>query len=477
MKKITRKAVSFVLALIMAFSVVTVAFAAGEKCSCGEEPIIYVAALGSASLYQNADTAEEKKIFRPENDAYLDMVGELLLPILKLVITKDYDAFGESLTSAVDGVFGALANAENGESTPDVTTKETLPTDPTHGLDNSYYFGYDFRRDPMSVADDLEVYVEHVKKLTGHDKVRFRASSMGGVMAMAYFAKYGSEDIKSVIFQNCPIQGTAVAGALYCGEVEIDSTALYRYAESAVRTMVPGFGGDVLNVLVKAFNYAGVFESLTNFATGLIEKLVDQVYQDALIPIFKSNCGIWAFVPDEYYADAKKFMLGDNPNAELVKKIDDYHYNVQSKADEILNGLISDGIPVMIVSATNVQRTPLVSAWRNDSDGTVDTMYSSVGATVADHAETLSADYKQKDVSCTHNHISPDLRIDASTCALPEQTWFVKDMMHCTTHAGHHEMYRWFFMNDDTVQSIHSNPAYPQFLQNDIENEKLVPEK
>ncbi len=471
------KILSLFLALIMAFSAVTVAFAADEKCTCGEEPIIYVAALGSASLYKDADTENEKKIFRPETDAYLDMIGELLLPILKLVITKDYEAFGDSLTGAVDGVFGDLANQDNGESKPDVTTKETLPTDPTHGLDNSYYFGYDFRRDPMSVADDLEIYVEHVKQLTGHDKVRFRASSMGGVMAMAYFEKYGSEDVKSVIFQNCPIKGTAVAGALYCGEVEINPTALYRYAESAIRTMVPGFGGTVLDILVKTLNQAGLFKALTDFAGGLVDKLVDQVYEDALKPIFKANCGIWAFVPDEYYEEAKKFMLGDNPNADLVKRIDEYHYDVQSKADEILNGLIQDGVPVMIVSATNVQRTPLVSAWKNDSDGTVDTMYSSVGATVADHAETLPADYKQKNTDCDHNHISPDTRIDASTCALPEQTWFVKDMMHCTTHAGHQELYRWFFTNDDAVQSIHSNPAYPQFLQNDIDNEKLVPEK
>lgn len=471
-----KKLLSLVLALLIMMSTVVYAFAENEKCTCGEEPIIYVAALGSASLYQNAGTEDEKKVFRPDTDVYLDMVGSLLLPLLKLAVTKDYDDFGKSLTDAVYDVFGPLANKDDGTSTDDITTKQTLPTDPTHGLDNSYYFAYDFRRDPMSVADDLDVYVEHVKKLTGHDKVRFRASSMGGVMAMAYFAKYGSEDIKSVIFQNCPIKGTAVAGALFCGEVEIDTTALYRYAESAVRTMVPGMGGKVLNVVIKGLNTAGVFKGLTNIAAKLVDNLADAVYNDALIPIFKANCGIWSFVPDEYYNEAKKFMLGDNPNEVLLKRIDDYHYNVQSKADEILNGLIEDDIPVMIVSATNVQRTPLVSAWRNDSDGTVDTMYSSVGATAADHAETLPQGYVQKDSSCNHNHMSPDMRIDASTCALPEQTWFIKDMMHCTTHAGHKELYRWFYTNDDEILSVHSNEIFPQFLQNDIENEKLIPE-
>lgn len=477
MKKIAKISVSLLLVLTMVFSLAAPTFAAEEKCTCGEEPVIYVAALGSATLYKDAGTENEQVIFRPETEAYLKMIGSLLLPIVKLVVDGDYDSFGDSLAKSVNSVFGSLANAENGSSTPDVTTKEELPTDPTHGLDHSYYFGYDFRADPLTVADDLEVYVEHVKKLTGHDKVRFKASSMGGVMAMAYFSEYGHEDIKSVIFQNCPIKGTAVAGALYCGEVEINPVALYRYASTAITTMVPGVGGDILQVLVKALNFFGVFEALTDFAGGLVDELVDDVFEDALVPVFKANCGVWAFVPDEYYEDAKKFMLGDNPNAELVARLDAYHYGVQGKADEILNGLIADGVPVMIVSGTNVQRTPLVTAWKNDSDGTVDTKYSSVGATVADHAETFADDYKQKNTVCGHNHVSPDNRIDASTCALPEQTWFVNDMMHCTTHEGHWALYRWFQENDDEILTIHSNPDYPQFLQNDIENNKLVPQE
>ncbi|MBE6756438.1 MAG: hypothetical protein E7555_08285 [Ruminococcaceae bacterium] len=476
MKKITRISVSILLVLAVVFSLAAPTFAAAKKCDCGEEPIIYVAALGSATLYKDADTDNEQVVFRPETEAYLKMVGSLLIPIVKLVSDGDYDSFGDSLCNSVMSVFGSLANAPDGSSTPDITTKEELPTDPTHGLEHSYYFGYDFRADPLTVADDLNAYVEHVKELTGHDKVRFKASSMGGVMAMAYFSKYGHDDIKSVIFQNCPIKGTAVAGALYCGQVEINPVALYRYASTAITTMVPGVGGDILKVLVEALNFFGVFGALTDFAGGLVDKLVDKVFEDALIPVFQANCGIWSFVPDEYYEDAKKFMLGDKPNADLVKRIDAYHYGVQQKADEILNGLIADGIPVMIVSATNVQRTPLVTAWKNDSDGTVDTKYSSVGATVADHAETLPADYKQKETACGHNHISPDMRIDASTCALPEQTWFVKDMMHCTTHDGHQALYRWFQENDDSIQTIYSNPDFPQFLQNDIENNVLVPE-
>ena len=89
---------------------------------------------------------------------------------------------------------------------------------------------------------------------------------------------------------------------------------------------------------------------------------------------------------------------------------------------------------VMIVAGYDIQRTPLVESMDNDSDGTVDTMYASAGATVALRGETLGDGYKQK-VDCGHNHLSPDGRIDASTCILPENTWFIKGMLHsnCTT--------------------------------------------
>ena len=128
--------------------------------------------------------------------------------------------FTDALIPAVNDVFGPLANAENGDSTADITTKEELPTDPTHTLDHNYYFGYDFRADPLVVAKDLDKYIDHILELTGHEKVILRASSMGGVMTMAYFEQFGTEKIKSVIFQNCPISGTAVAGDLFCGRLD-----------------------------------------------------------------------------------------------------------------------------------------------------------------------------------------------------------------------------------------------------------------
>lgn len=462
--------------LVLSFSAVLQTSAAAQKCSCGQEPVIYVAALGSAKLYQNAGTEDEKVVFRPETDTYVKMIAKLIVPLFSLIITKDYDAFTDALIPAAMEVFGPLANNEDGTSTADITTKQELPTDPTHGIDYSYYYGYDFRADPIETAKGLDEYIDAVCELTGHDKVRLRASSMGGVITMAYLEQYGTEKIKSVIFQCCPIKGTALAGDLFCGNLVIEEEAFYRYGIYDLPLLIQGEGADILVGLVEILYRSGVLGKIIDVIDVLLENCGERIYDEMLIPVFKANCGIWSFVPDEYYETAKQFMLGSNPNKELLARIDYYHYNVQGKADEILNGVVESGVPVMVLAAYNVQRTPIIPTWKNDSDETVDTKYASVGATVADLGETLSEGYEQK-VKDGHNHVSADNRIDASTCALPESTWFVKDMLHCKTHAGHRALYRWFFENDNKpeILNVHSNPDYPQFLLNDAAGERLLP--
>lgn len=482
MKRFFKSSISILLTLVLAFSVVIIPSAEETaeiidgKCTCGEEPEIYVAALGSATLYLNAGTDDEKIIFRPETSAYIELIAKLIGPLFSLLLTKDYDAFADKLIPAVNGVFGALANDEEGNSTPEVTTKEELPTDPTHGLEGNYYFGYDFRADPLVTADKFNEYVNHVLELTGHDQVRLRASSMGGVVTMSYLYKYGTEKVKSVILQCCPIQGTAVAGDLFNGRIMITEDSVYRYAQTALPSLLNGFTETFVMGLVNIVYKSGFLGSVLDMVQPILDNCAPRVFDELLVPVFKSNCGIWSFVPDAYYESAKTFMLGENPNAVLEARIDEYHYNVQSKAGEILNGVLDSGVPVMIVAGTAIQRTPLVPTWKNDSDGTVDTKYASVGGTVAELGTTLGDDYVQA-IDDGHNHISPDNRIDASTCVLPDNTWFVTPMLHSTTHDGHGEMYRWFFENDDEGVNVFSNPDYPQFLENDIDAQKLVPQK
>ena len=469
-----KKIIAVILSVIFVFSAAVPCFAQGDKCACGQPPIIYVAALGSGDVIENEGTENERILFRPDTMDVIKRFVPIVPAVVKLLLTGDYDAFGDVLISCVNNVFGALALDGNGNSQPGVTSEKFVPETADHGDDYSYYFGYDFRLDPVENAQKLHTYIEQVKALTKHDTVRFRASSMGGVVAMSYIKLYGTKDIETIIFQCCPILGTAVAGELYNGKVEINKNALLHYGSQALPALDSDFLGGVLYILIEALEFLGVFDYLLNFADKLLANLQDRVFDETLIPIFGTLPGIWSFVPDEYYESAKKFMkLDSTTQAGLIEKLDFYHYEVQQKAEELLKGAQADGTNVYILCGYNMQRTPLVTAYKETSDGTVDTKYASCGATCAPVYETLGDGYKQAKLT-DKNYLSPDGMIDASTCILPESTWFVKDMLHCKIHSGHDELYKIMFTSDKQL-TVFDLEKFPQFLQNDTVNQTLTP--
>ena len=463
----------FMAVVIIAASYIP-SFASSEKCRCGESPVIYVAALGSSPITLDKGTENERTLFRPDTDYVIKQFLPLVPAAFRLLATKDYDSFGDTLIGCVNSVFGELALDNNGNSSPRVTSKTFVPETAEHSTDSNYYFGYDFRLDPVENARKLHTYIQQVKELTKHDTVRFRTSSMGGVVTMAYIRLYGAGDIETIIFQCCPLLGTAVAGELFNGMVEINKDALIRYAEQALPSLDSDFLAATLYQVVELLECFGVWDSLLQIADELILNLKDRIYEETLIPIFSNMPGIWSFVPDEYYTTAKDYMrLDPTAQAGLIQKIDFYHYEIQSKAAELLKGAQADGTNIYILAGYNMQRTPLVTAYKETSDATVDTKYASCGAVCAPLGEQLKDGYTQAAFS-EKNYISPDRMIDASTCILPECTWFVKDMLHSTIHDGHKELYK-IMLESDKQLTVFDYEEYPQFLQNDTVNKTLTP--
>lgn len=348
-----------------------------------------------------------------------------------------------------------------------------MPDNPEHGYNKDYYFGYDFRLDPFENARLLNAFIEHIKSLTGHDRVMVRASSMGGVVFMAYLAEFGSNSVDACIFQSAPLQGTEVAGELLTKRIHIDARALAEYAPNAADA---GLGRDALSLLMNILYDTGVLPLLSGLANRVVENLFDKLYEEFLVPVFASMPGIWSFVSDKYFEEAVSMTLNESAQPELIGRVCKYHYEVQQSAGNLLNAAKANGMRIMIVAGYNIQRTPLVESYKNDSDATVDTKYASGGAVVALRGETLGASYVQQNACCGKNHLSPDNRIDASTCILPENTWFLKDMLHSTVHDGIKEFYNWFFYSEGPAD-VFSNERYPQFLQDDKENLSLFPLK
>lgn len=464
------KSLCALLALILAVSCAVPAAAHDNGCDCGFSPVVYVAALGSATLYLDADTPDEKVLFRMPQEDTLKIVGRLVPPLLRFGLDKNYDALAAGIAGAVKSHFGPLAMDANGNSDPRVTTKTTLPTDPTHGPDRDYYFGYDFRADPLVTAGKLDDYIRHVKALTGHDKVSLKASSLGGIIVMAYFEQFGWGNIDACIFQCCPILGVAVAGDLFTKQIEFNADALVRYG---TQVLPESELGTALDILIQTLHFLDVFGKLLGFADTLVVNMKDALYDELLIPVFGNMPGLWSLVPDVSYEQAKSVFFDDTTSPVLLDRLDYYHYSVQMQADAILNAALDDGVRILILAGYNLQREPFVASYLNHSDAVDDTIYNAPGVTCALLGETLGDDYVQA-VDDGHNHLSADGILDASTCYLPENTWFIKDMLHSTPHAGTREFYTWF-LTGDTGYDVHTDARYPQFMQNDATNARLLP--
>lgn len=470
-----KKIISVLLSLLLLCGIMVPCTAAAEadECDCGFSPVIYVGALGCSDIVRDAGTENEQKLWQIDTNYLLSCIKPQLGTLAKAAATMNADLLADALVAFVDDCFGDLALDGDGKSLENVTTPYlNVPTTSDHHVNCDYYFDYDFRLDPYAHADRLQEFIDQVQELTGHSKVQLKASSMGGVVLSAYLDTYGYDEIETIITQCCPLQGTAVAGELFCGKFELNATALRRYAQDALPYMDGGdFVQALLYSLTDLLRVTGVWEMLIAMGDVVVAQVLDRIYDEALIPIFGSFAGIWAFVPEEYYEEALVFMGMNEDYGDLYNQVEKYRV-AMANIDENLQKASADGVKTYILCGYNVQRTPLVTAWRNTSDGTVDTKYASVGATTAPYGEQLSEEYiaSLEDSS----FLSPDKMIDASTCALPSQTWFLRDWLHCNGNDAIGALYA-TMLTSDTQLTVFSMEEYPQYLQNDDATPSLTP--
>lgn len=473
-----KKVISLILCAVLVLGLCANAFAAGsdsgDTCDCGFSPIIYVGPLGCSSIVRDAGTENAQQLWKTDTGFLLSNLKKVLPDLSKALLTRNTDLLGDSLVKFVNDCFGDLALDNEGESKQNVTTPElNVPTGSKHGIDSDYYFDYDFRLDPCQHADRLHDFIAEVKELTGHSTVKLKCSSMGGVVLSAYLNKYGYDDIDVIICRCGPLWGTAVAGEAFTGRLEINSTSLTRYGEDAIPFLDTGFADGfiegVLYSLLETLRMAGVVDGLCSLGDKLITDLGERIYNEALIPIFGSMPGIWSFVPEEYFDEAVEFM-GLPSEGGLHDRIYAYRDAMANIAGN-LQAARESGVEVCLICGYNVQRTPLVTLWKSTSDGTVDTKYASLGAVCGDVKEPLSEDYISGLADRTY--LSPDNMIDASACALPECTWFVRDWLHCNGNAGIDELFRLVMTNENV--SVNSFEQFPQFLEADDDADTVTP--
>ena len=487
MKKFTwKKGISLFLTLVMVVSLAIPALAADKN---DANPVLIISGFVEYTL---VDPATGESAFG-NTDAIVNTVTGVLPSLLTLLgsgkTQADYDAFCDAALPQVNQLFDKIScNPDGTVKYPEVAIKTQtkgslakLGTDyvmqadafdkdiilglaDAVGADKVYAYGLDWRLAPLVVADDINDWIQMIKAETGYDKVSLAGVSMGGAMVSAYVAKYGTDDISNITMISSAFTGLEYVGKLFTGGVSVDEQGLYNMIDEAVST-------DILS------NILGSTEILPQ-AIGLVDELVaavgDRVYSECLIPSFGYNPGFWTFIPADYYEDAKAFMFARmnataDQKATFEAKIDAYH-EIQANIKTILKDAQKDGVSVAVISNYNFQMPPVSTASAMTGDQVIETRHTSGYATCANIFETLPASYKNS------KYVSPDRMIDASTCYLPDQTWFIKNMKHVdfSNEKNQCKFYAWVMTADKQV-TVNDNPDYPQFMVYNAETKVLSP--
>ncbi len=457
-----RKLLSLILALIMLVSCVTVAFADSDD---GYVPVIHITGMANTNLVMDLGLETEKQVFGAEEEDMNTMIKNLIAPVLFFLLGGSEERFAKSLVEVVKPVFEYIKYDKNGDSAYNVT----IDRQPRVEFGYSSFI-YDWRADPMVVADELKAFIDEVKAFYGSEKVSLIAESMGGVMASAYIYKYGYSDLEAVIYRSTAMYGLTMIGELFTGSVDLETKALADYVNNFM------LGESSQQVVIRSLikNVAPfIVNPLVNKIIRLFKSQGGYIYDEFLIDIFGYLPGLWSFVPAEYYEEAKTFMLDETENAQLIEKIDVYQYEVRPSINSTIKAMEADGVTVAFVSHYGFSGIPVTQNRSYMADALIDTKYTSGGATCSDYGSTLGDNYVQA-VNDGHNHISPDNMIDASTCLLPEKTWFVKGMLHTWYSDDYCDLYA-YILDQDGEATVHSNERFPQFLMNNEDDGTTLP--
>ena len=473
--KTTVKLTAILLALVFLFTMAVPAFA--EETTGRNVPIIHIFGLGADIL-----NTEGENVYTV--DLPLNSIAEpfkALIPDFiaawKLKPDDAWDFYYRSVREIVVPCFGPFFLDNNGE--PSNGTHVAWDWDhgnlPNYkgpnGYDfSAYVFHFDWRLDPFECAKVLNDYVQDVKKATGSDKVNVCARCEAVNLLLAYFAEFGYDDVKCAQLYASAARGTDAVSALFSGKIRVDADAVLRYKnqksdaltieDELVRELVEAllvFSDDSLLLDVAAF-------SLDVFNLAL---LYDKVIAPIMLETYGTLPGIWSMVDKDDYSAARRgiFKGHEEEYAGLIEKLDRYDREVRQCADELVTKAVEAGVKVAIVTKYNDQQSIPISKHSNDlGDGIVNVTDASFGATTAKYGKTLSDAYLQNaEANGTAKYISPDKMVDASTCILPDTTWFIWGCDH-SVFPGYIFNYLRRFFDADGEMTVFDDPSCPQYL-------------
>ena len=467
------------LGIVLAFAVVIVpilgtfsyARETGYEMDC---PNIYIHGFMGTDLYVDPENPDLGKVWPPATDDILAAVKAILPDLGKLILTHDWQAFSDAAMPYVYDLMSPAFLKPDATVADNSGPKRKIPPASSINSKSKLDFSYDWRLDPIEVADELNEFIGYVIESSGCDKVTIECHSFGGVIANTYATLYGNEKIKSICYNTTAIYGETYTGELLTGQIRVSTDSLTEYLKMAVdkneyRELIKGIF-DLLDA-------AGLTDAVVALGNKLIENLAVDASREVLAPMFGGWPSIWAMTEDDDIDAAMDYVFNtvykdsDVDRSALIAKIEDYNTRIRPYKEQTLRAM-NENAGVYVIARYGYSGLFLTPSWTSVTDGVVDTKNSSFGATVAPYGETLSEDYLAK---ADAKYISPDKTVDASTCLFPDQTWIIRRYPHADNCRAVTEMVFNLLYSEEQA-TVDTFEKYPQFLYYDLDTDSVCPD-
>ena len=485
-----KKFVSVLLCFAMIFSMFAIsssAFVPTVECNDGDceyYPTVIIPGLGQSNVWLLDDNGDfvlnsdgKKTAVFPGVIDIGSIIKTAIFPLLASVVTQRDMGFSDAVAKIIESIFSVNKCDNNAQpaknvfvekypySLADCTAEEKeapyhhVPLDEHESCfpeDHLYYFSYNSFGNHIDAANELYDYIHMVMEQTGHDKVIISPISQGGTLANALFEYHPDimDCLAKVLYIVPCLDGSTIIGDVFNDRVRLlDPNAVY---DGLLSTFFDIETASMIEVLLRILPDEVVIDGL--------EKGVDVLVND----IMTKSTSMWAMCPTRDYPTAAEKYLS-SPERAAIKEQTDKYYQAQLNSDANIQKLIDKGVEVLNVAEYEIQMYGIGYSYDiENADGIIQLDSTSMGAYAANIGETLPEDYVQQNTSAncsdpTHNHISPDRIVDASTAMLPDTTFYFKGQKHEQTALNTTILTLALRIIENKITDVYSDPAYPQF--------------
>ena len=478
MKTFQKRLLCVLLSMLLLLSAFSAALAAGKAEPTEKTPIVLIPGFGQSETAVYDDDGTYLGNINSFTLPGLNDTGAILKRVLAPVLASAATKLDIGLTDAVEGVMDDIFKpySLNNDGTP-VYNKvvdqydaaySNLPPEAQrivqhhislHGLEDyndvRYYYTYDTFGSIKEAGDGLHDYIHNVVlKQTGAKKIILVPVSQGATVLTQYLADYPEDH---GLFKKIISMIPAFDGAQILGDIMTDNVTIYDINYDHETVLPELIGGDLGYQISLALRFALSERQLKTVLAAALEK--------ARQKLVVNSTAMWALVPAADYAKTKEHFLCDGQHDKIFAECE--AYDAARKAlPATLHKLQNSGVSIQIVCCYGPGNTfpYLFGSGNLNSDDLLTPASASLGATFANLGETLGDDYVCKGTHCkdkTHNHLSPDRMIDASTCEFPENTWFFKDVKHREANLRNDlkDFAAQIILNDE-IKDIYTYPGY-----------------